>query len=67
MDYFGINQTADLPRLREVLSESLEEPSLINYTPLTPEITQALVVSEEGELLENNPASTESEEGDEKA
>jgi segregation and condensation protein B len=54
MDYFGINQTADLPRLREVLGESLEEPSLINFTPLTPEITQALVVSEEGELLENN-------------
>ncbi len=67
MDYFGINQTADLPRLREVLSESLEEPSLINYTPLIPEITPALVVSEEGELLENNPASTDSEEGDEKA
>ena len=67
MDYFGINQTTDLPRLREVLSESLEEPSLINYTPLTPGITPALVVSEEGELLENNPASTESEEGDEKA
>ena len=57
MDYFGINQTADLPRLREVLGESLEEPSLINYTPSTPEITQALVVSEEGELLENNSAS----------
>ena len=67
MDYFGINQTTDLPRLREVLSESLEEPSLINYTPLTPGITPALVVSEEGELLENNPAFTESEEGDEKA
>ena len=32
MDYFGINQTADLPRLREVLGESLEEPSLLNYT-----------------------------------
>ncbi len=57
MDYFGINQTADLPALREVLGESLEEPSLINYTPATPEITPALVVSEEGELLENNPTS----------
>jgi segregation and condensation protein B len=56
MDYFGINQTADLPRLREVLGESLEEPSLINYTPMTPEITPVLVVSEEGELLENNPS-----------
>jgi segregation and condensation protein B len=67
MDYFGINQTTDLPRLREVLSESLEEPSLINYTPLTPEIAPALVVSEEGELLENNPSSPDSAEGDEKA
>ncbi len=67
MDYFGINQTTDLPRLREVLGESLEEPSLINYTPLTPGITPALVVSEEGELLENNPASPDAEEGDEKA
>lgn len=56
MDYFGINQTADLPRLREVLSESLEEPSLINYTPVNFEINTALVVSEEGELLENNQA-----------
>jgi segregation and condensation protein B len=62
MDYFGINQTADLPRLREVLGESLEEPSLINYTPISPEITQALVVSEEGELLENSPSSTDPEE-----
>jgi segregation and condensation protein B len=67
MDYFGINQTADLPRLKEVLGESLEEPSLLNYTPLTPEINPALVVSEEGELLENNPSSPTSEDGDEKA
>jgi segregation and condensation protein B len=57
MDYFGINQTTDLPRLREVLGESLEEPSLINYTPIVPDINPALVVSEEGELLENNPGS----------
>ncbi len=59
MDYFGINQTSDLPRLREVLGESLEEPSLINYTPMTPDITPVLVVSEEGELLENNPSEGE--------
>ena len=62
MDYFGINQTADLPRLREVLGESMEEPSLINFTPAIPEITQALVVSEEGELLENNPGSADPDE-----
>jgi segregation and condensation protein B len=65
MDYFGINHTADLPRLREVLGESMEEPSLVNYKP--PEINPALVVSEEGELLENNPLSPTSEEGDDKA
>ena len=61
MDYFGINQTADLPRLREVLGENMEEASLINFTPATPEITQALVVSEEGELLENNSPDPEGE------
>jgi segregation and condensation protein B len=62
MDYFGINQTADLPRLREVLGESLEEPSLISFTPATPEITQVFVVSEEGELLENNTGAGDTEE-----
>jgi segregation and condensation protein B len=67
MDYFGINQTSDLPRLREVLGESLEEPSLLNYTPLIPEINPALVVSEEGELLENNPLSPTSEDEEDKA
>ena len=64
MDYFGINQTTDLPRLREVLGESLEEPSLINYTPVSPEINPALVVSEEGELLENDPSTPLSGEED---
>jgi segregation and condensation protein B len=66
MDYFGINQTADLPRLREVLGEMLEEPSLLNYTPSAPEINPALVVSEEGELLENNPLSQTSEDEEDK-
>lgn len=67
MDYFGINQTADLPRLREVLGDSLEEPSLINYTPATIEFNTALVVSEEGELLENNPPSHRPEEEDDQS
>jgi segregation and condensation protein B len=67
MDYFGINQTADLPRLREVLGEMLEEPSLLNYTPSAPEINPALVVSEEGELLENNPLSPTSGDEEDKA
>jgi segregation and condensation protein B len=67
MDYFGINQTSDLPRLKEVLGESLEEPSLLNYKPITPEINPALVVSEEGELLENNTTSSGDPDGDEEA
>jgi segregation and condensation protein B len=67
MDYFGINQTADLPRLKEVLGESLEEPSLIHYRPVTPEINPALVVSEEGELLENNTTDSTDPEGEEEA
>jgi segregation and condensation protein B len=67
MDYFGINQTADLPRLREVLGESLEEPSLLNYAPSLPDIIPALVVSEEGELLENKPLSPGSEDDENKA
>jgi segregation and condensation protein B len=67
MDYFGINQTSDLPRLREVLGESLEEPTLINYTPSAIEINTALVVSEEGELLENNPAGETDPDADDQA
>jgi segregation and condensation protein B len=66
MDYFGINSTADLPRLREVLGDSQEEHTLVNYIPQTPVATPALVVSEEGELLENTtPSNSENEvEGD---
>jgi segregation and condensation protein B len=53
MDYFGISQPSDLPKLKEILGESLLEPSLSNYTPV-PEINPALVVSEEGELLDKS-------------
>jgi len=53
MDYFGINQPSDLPKLKEILGESLLEPSLSNYTPV-PESNPALVVSEEGELLDKS-------------
>ena len=67
MDYFGINQTADLPRLREVLGESLEEFSLVNYVPTNVEVNTALVVSEEGELLENNPDLPQDPESDQPA
>jgi segregation and condensation protein B len=67
MDYFGINQTADLPRLREVLGGTPEEPSLRDFQPSAPDIIPALVVSEEGELLENNLLPPTSEDEEDKA
>ncbi|MDN3654350.1 SMC-Scp complex subunit ScpB [Ferruginibacter paludis] len=35
MDYFGINSTADLPKISEVLMEELVQATLVNHTPLT--------------------------------
>ncbi len=54
MDYFGINQPADLPRLREVLGDQLAETTLVQYVPDLPEVNPDLVVSEEGQLLEKS-------------
>ncbi len=54
MDYFGINQPTDLPRLREVLGDQLAETTLVQYVPETPEVNPDLVVSEEGQLLEKS-------------
>ncbi|HVY73373.1 MAG TPA: SMC-Scp complex subunit ScpB [Puia sp.] len=53
MDYFGINQPADLPRLKEVLGDALLETSLTNFTPELSDINPTMMVSEEGELLDN--------------
>jgi segregation and condensation protein B len=33
MDYFGINTAADLPKLKEVFSETLVEPTVITHKP----------------------------------
>jgi len=30
MDYFGLNTTDDLPKIKEVLAEQLVEPTIIN-------------------------------------
>jgi segregation and condensation protein B len=56
MDYFGINSPEDLPKLKEVFAEALALPTFINkeVPPAVdnpPELT--LLVSEEGELVEN--------------
>jgi segregation and condensation protein B len=58
MDYFGINSSEDLPKLREVFAENLVEPTVMNQEestaqeePLAEEVV--LIVSEKGELMEH--------------
>jgi segregation and condensation protein B len=63
MDYFGINTSDDLPKIREVLAEQLIEPTLINHnesnehiqeTPTSDSIADTeLSVAETGELVVN--------------
>lgn len=64
MDYFGINNTDDLPKIREVLSEQIVEGTMINPTdfqsnfhqqeeePLTPTEQATLEVNEDGSLID---------------
>ncbi|HVM86707.1 MAG TPA: SMC-Scp complex subunit ScpB [Puia sp.] len=66
MDYFGINSADELPKLKEVFSENLVEPTLINHTPelaVSAEISEeaSFIVSESGELIENNDDQDDSE------
>ena len=71
MDYFGINSAADLPKLKEIFSDTLVEPTIITHSPgeTLPDEGAArgveedalLVVSEQGELVEG-AASEESDE-----
>ena len=72
MDYFGINSSDELPRIKEVLADQLVEPTLIKdgQTEEQPdeempgdqpdEIT-ALAVTEGGELLLNGDGAAEEE------
>jgi segregation and condensation protein B len=66
MDYFGINSPADLPKLKEVYAETLVEATIITHgtTETLPDETEAsaesesevspLIITEEGELLEDH-------------
>ena len=61
MDYFGINSAEDLPKIKEVLSDQIIEPTRIHHTDF--EQSESLVVSDEGELLETEvPIETSTEE-----
>ena len=60
MDYFGINSTADLPKISEVLMEELVQATVVNGIELSQEEETetvvaeptALVVTEAGEIVE---------------
>ncbi len=75
MDYFGINSADELPKIKEVLAEQLVEPTIMKdalqggeeKTDATDE-TVALVVTDGGELIVNQPAgqaSNDAAEGEE--
>ncbi|MHA4812367.1 SMC-Scp complex subunit ScpB [Flavitalea flava] len=64
MDYFGINSAADLPKLKEIFADTIIEPTVIHGAgelipagegPVAegPEEETTLIVSENGELIEN--------------
>jgi segregation and condensation protein B len=63
MDYFGINTPADLPKLKEIFSETMVEPTLISHISdealstekhIADEASESiLIVSEGGELVEH--------------
>ena len=70
MDYFGINSSEDLPKIREVLAEQIIEPTVVNEADFISESVQAevtaeeitiLSVTEDGQLIENKDE-TEGEE-----
>lgn len=69
MDYFGLNTTADLPKIKEVLADQLVEGTIIRpedftdqpVADITGETTgdvSALEVNEEGELIVHAEAET---------
>jgi len=73
MDYFGINSSEDLPKIKEVLAEQFIEPTVISQEDFvspsaTEELTETtetditiLAVSEDGELIENKDKTEEEE------
>ncbi len=59
MDYFGINSADELPKIKEVLAEQMVEPTVMkdqllgNEENPGPEETEALAVTDGGELIIN--------------
>lgn len=61
MDYFGINSPEDLPKIREVLADQIIEPTVVHHTDF--EQPSALVVTDQGELVEDAATSNPSDAG----
>src|SRR5436305_13435204 len=59
MDYFGINSSEDLPKIKEVLAEQIVEPTTIKHTDF--EGSEILAISDSGELIVKDDADTEDE------
>lgn len=63
MDYFGINSSDELPKIKEVLADQLVEPTNMKdqlsgdeaKTDAADE-TEALAVTDDGELIANMPS-----------
>ena len=54
MDYFGINSAEDLPKLKEVVSDSIVEPTFVKPQPAGETADEVILsISQEGELVEN--------------
>jgi segregation and condensation protein B len=72
MDYFGINSTDDLPKIREVLADQLIEGTMINPEDFTSntsfepkqEVISDIAVNEEGELIVKKDGETSTEENE---
>jgi segregation and condensation protein B len=66
MDYFGINSPLDLPKLKEVFSDAAVDPTNIRSqsTDESTDLTEStpLIVTENGELLEDNDNNTNNNE-----
>jgi len=61
MDYFGINSSEDLPKIKEVLADQMVEPTLVNSEHFEMEEEVILVVSESGELIDYPLAADDAE------
>src|ERR1043165_2536636 len=68
MDYFGLNSSDDLPRIREVLAEQIVMPTYIEQAEQktespneTPTGSSAFIVGENGELIVNDDETPEEE------